>query len=320
MIRLTFIFPFLLLLISCGTKTPPYRITTLQWELFSYLPYNTEYLFYSNLNELRNSRIGLENSVPDISKNTSGSWLNKFEEETGVGINSGISEIIIAGTDDNKRILLFRVENNYDRVKNYLNRSPGFIKNEIENRETYSPKENPAAQIYLPENSILLITSEKSYIESLFQNYSKRLNENENFISIIRNIDSKSHTWMAADDGTLASELFSRLSGKDSKLLSPKILSSVNNVTLSADFSDGIQVESVLGCSTPGNAYLIASAVEGAKAMNILSDKNVKLGKIFHKMDIKREGKLIRLHLPLTENELKELKLISMNNNQVIKF
>ena len=104
MIRLTFIFPFLLLLVSCGTKTPPYRITSSQWELFSYLPYNTEYLFYSNLNELRNSKIGFENSVPDISKDTSGSWLKKFEEETGVGINSGVAEMIMVGTGDDNHI------------------------------------------------------------------------------------------------------------------------------------------------------------------------------------------------------------------------
>ncbi len=320
MTRLAFIFSILLLFASCGTKTSTDKITSSQWKLFNYLPYNTEYIFYTNLSELKDSKFGIENFIPVVSKDTSNSWIKKFEEETGVGLRKGIEEILIANTIDNKSVFLVRFNENYNRVKNYFYKNPSFIKNEIENRETFSLKENPTTQIYFPEASVLLLTNEKSFLDSIILGKGKRLKENNNFISIIRNIKNKSIAWMATDKGAFAAGLFDRVAGKDSKLLSPEILSSIDNMSVSATFSNGVQIESSLGCSSAGDAYLLASAVQGAIAMNILSEKNVKLGKIFSKMDVKREVNLIRFHIELTKKELNDLKLLTKYTNQVNKF
>ena len=125
---------------------------------------------------------------------------------------------------------------------------------------------------------------------------------------------------MATDKGAFAAGLFDRIAGKDSRLLSPEVLSSISNLTVSASFNDGVQLESALGCNTAGNAYLLTSAVEGAIALNILSKKNYKLGKIFNKMDVDREGNLIRFHISLSENELNDLQKLTDGTNPVNKF
>ncbi len=116
---------------------------------------------------------------------------------------------------------------------------------------------------------------------------------------------------MATDKGAFAAGIFDRIAGKNSKLLSPEILSSIDNFSVSAEFNNAANVESALGCSSAGNAYLLAAAVEGAIAMNILSQKNYKLGKIFDKMDVKREGRLIRFHLNLSEKELGDIQQLT---------
>lgn len=320
MTRFAFIFSLLILFASCGTKTATDKITSSQWELFGFLPYNTGYLFYANLDELRNTKFGIENFLPAISKDTSNVWVKKFEEETKVNLKKGINEILIAHTNDDKSIFIVLFADSYNRVKDFFNKSPGFIKNEINKKETFSLKENPSAQIYFPEHDILLLTNDSSFQKSLIMNEGKKLSENGHFISIINNIKNKNHIWMATDKGAYAAGIFDRIAGKDSKLLSPEILSSISNFTLSAGFSEGVQIESALGCTSAGNAYLLASAVEGAIAMNILSEKDIKLGKIFGKLDVKREGKLIRFNINLTKKELDDLKLFKKYNNQVNKF
>ncbi len=138
-----------------------------------------------------------------------------------------------------------------------------------------------------------------------------KLRSNKNFISIVKNIKEKNSIWMATDKGAFAAGIFDRLVGKDSKLLSPEILSSINNFTISAEFGGRTDIESVLGCSSAGNAYLLASAVEGAIAMNILSRKNYRLGKLFDKMDVDREGDLIRFHLTLSDDELNDIQQLT---------
>lgn len=315
-----FIFPSLLLFASCGTKTTTEQITSSQWKLFNYLPYNTESIIYLNLDNLQKSDYSLDKIVTGVKSDSSNSWLSKFEENTGVGLNNGIAEIIIGTAEDEQNVFLVRFDDKYKKVKDYFNKSPDFIKNKTGDKETFILKQNPSSHFYFPENSILLLTKGKSLFESLTMDYGKRLKDNDKFISIIRNIESKNYIWIASDQGTFATEMFKRFAGKDSKVLSPRVLSSINNLSLCADFSNGIQIESVLGCSSAGDAYLLTSAVEGAVAMKIISRKDEQLGKIFDKMNIKREGDLIRFNVALTENELNDLRSLTKYNNQVNKF
>jgi hypothetical protein len=160
----------------------------------------------------------------------------------------------------------------------------------------------------------------KTLFQYLISNKGKRLKDNGKFISVVKNIKSKKNIWLAEDNGTFAADLFNRLTGRDAKVLLPKILSAVKNISLSADFSEGINLESALGCRSAGDAYLLTSAIEGAKTMKIISRKDEKLGEIFNKMDIKREGEVIRCRVALTEKELNDLKSLTKYTNQVNKF
>jgi hypothetical protein len=309
MIRLTAILPLLFLLTSCGTETQTDNITSSQWQLFGYLPENTEYLFYADLNEIMKTKYGEENFISSLPETTAGSWINKFEEATGTGLKKGIKEIIIANTRDDNGIFLVRFENNYEKVKRYFNESPDFQK--TANDSIFSLIRKPATRLYFAGDNILIISGREDYINSIVFDKGSRLRANGSFISIIKNIREKNSLWMATDKGAFAAGMFDRIAGKDSKLLSPEILSSINNFSVSAEFNKGAEVESALGCSSAGNAYLLASAVKGAIAMNILSQKNYKLGKIFNKMDVNREGRLIRFHLKLSEKELDDIQQLT---------
>ena len=309
MFRYLVILPLLFLTAACGIKTETDRITSSQWELFGYLPFNTEYLFYANLNEISKTKNGANNFFSSLPQKPSGTWLNKFENETGTGIKKGIREMIIANTRSDEAILLVKFDRNYDRVKRYFNGSQDF--KSTDNPDEYTIISKPEARVYLPGRNILIVSNDEDFIDSLRYGKGAKLRSNKNFISIVKNIKEKNSIWMATDKGAFAAGIFDRLVGKDSKLLSPEILSSINNFTISAEFGGGTDIESVLGCSSAGNAYLLASAVEGAIAMNILSRKNYRLGKLFDKMDVDREGDLIRFHLTLSDDELNDIQQLT---------
>jgi hypothetical protein len=317
MFRYLAILPLMFLSGACGTKTQTDIITSSQWELFHYLPCNTEYLLYADLNEIRKAKYGEDNFISSLPEKPSGAWLRKFEKETGTGVRKGIREVIIANTPEDESIILVNFDRNYDRVKKYFKDNTDF--GSTDHADEFIVVKKPDTRVYLPGRSILVVSNNEDYIDSLRQGRSATLKANKNFISIIKNIKEKHTLWMATDKGAFAAGIFDRLAGKDSKLLSPEILSSINNFTISAEFNEGTVIESVLGCSTAGNAYLLASAVQGAIAMNILSQKNYRLGKLLEKMDVNREGNLIRFNLNLTYDELLDIQQLTKLENQGIK-
>ncbi len=87
--QLAAILPFLLLFTTCGTKTETDNLTPSQWQLFAYLPENTEYIFYANLHELMKTRYGEENFMSSLPEKPAGDWITKFEEATGTSFKKG---------------------------------------------------------------------------------------------------------------------------------------------------------------------------------------------------------------------------------------
>lgn len=306
--------PLILFFYSCGAPTKTDNITASQRELFSYLPENTEYLFYADLKEIQKSEYIEEYLTALLKESYASGWVIRFEKAVGTEIKNVITEVVLANTRDDEGILLVRFDNGIDRIKKYFNESPDFL--EASNKKIYSLKSGPGHSIYFPGGKIVIAIIKGNYLDSLADNCGKRLKSNEQLISVIENIKSKHTIWMATDKGSFASGIFDRIAGKDSKLLSPGILSSIKDFSVSAKIRGGAQIESVLGCSNAGSAYLLAAAVESAAAMNILSQKNYKLGKIFNKMYINREGKLIRFHLNINDKELDEIKYLARLDNR----
>jgi hypothetical protein len=320
MVKVSSIFPLIFILVSCGNRTTTDRISDTQWKLFNYLPYNTEYLLYANLYAINKTGFAIEHFIPQFENDSSKGWINKFEHETGINLNDGISEIVISNTTTDQSVILISFNKNYELIKKYFKENIDFEKNIYNEEEIYTLKGKSNTGVYLPGTNLVIVANKASYLDSLITGNFKGISSNENFISIIKNITNKENVWMATDKGAFAAGLFDRLAGKDSKLLSPEILSSIDNMTVSAEFNDGADIETVLGCSTTGNAYLLSVAVEGAIAMNILSEKNPKLGKIFNKMDVNREGNLIRFKINLSNSNLNDIKLLTKGKTQAQKF
>lgn len=318
MIRLLVILPLLFIFNSCDTSTKTDNLTSSQMELFSYLPDNTDYLFYADLDAVNRSKYGEESLASLLPEKAGQGWITKFENATGTGINKGIKEIIFVKTKDENNILLARFDRNYNRVRKYFRESTDFQKTPVKN--IFALRKKSDTKFYIPGDDLLIASSRGDYIDSLSAGRIRMLISNKDFLNIMKSIQKKHTIWMATDKGSLAGGIFNYVAGKDSKLLSPQILASIKSFSVSAEFSEGAEVESVLGCSNAGNAYLLAAAVEGAVAMNILSKKSYKLGKIFDKMDVNREGKLIRFHLDLEAKELDELKQLTLSDKKGNNF
>lgn len=314
MIRLLLILPLLFIFNSCGTPTKTDNLTASQMELFSYLPENTDYLFYADLDAINGSKSGAETLESLLPDNADPGWITKFEKATGTGINKGIKEIAFVKTKNENSILLARFDGNYNRVKKYFRESPDFQGTSV--KSIFSLRKKPGTKLYFPGENLLVASSRGEYIDSLAAGRIIRLISNKDFLNITKSIQKNHTIWMATDKGSLAGGIFNYVAGKDSKLLSPQILSSINSFSVSAQINNGTEVESVLECSNAGNAYLLAAAVEGAVAMNILSKKSYKLSKIFDKMDVNREGKLIRFRLDLEKKEFDELIQLTLNEKK----
>lgn len=309
MIRLIVILPLLLISLSCGTENQPESISSSQWELLNYLPANTEYLLYANLQKVRKTRFAEEKFISTLPGSEAGGWINKLRKATGTDLRKDIDEIAMADTRDDTGIIIVRFNNNYDKIKKYFTESSDIQMTGSDKIVVLSGK--PEVKLYFTGQNLLIASASRNYLDSLVMNKGRRLRSNDNFISIIKNIKVKNNLWMATDKGAFAAGIFDRIAGKNSRLLSPEILSSIDDFSFCAVLSDGAEIESALGCSSAGNAYLIAAAVKGGIAMNILSQKNYRMSQIFKKLDVNREGKLVRFHLSLSENELDDIQQLT---------
>jgi len=101
-----------------------------------------------------------------------------------------------------------------------------------------------------------------------------------------------------------------------------RILKTIDDITLSAQFEKGIEIDLTLGCSDIKNAYLLTAAIKGALAMELwrsdgfpLSGSDFLLDGVLEKMEVERNSKKINLKINLEDDDIKHLKDIVKKNN-----
>ncbi len=304
----------LIFLYGCSKPHKLYPVSNDQTELLKLLPYQTEFLIYADFNNIRKSDY-LNQFLKNSFKNRqSGKWLKDFENKTGVGLQSGVKEIMIATSWENNNSIIVRFDENLSKIKNYFNDKNKFDIDKSNGKTIYHPKNNIQTIFTFVNDSLLLILNNNEYLKNISEGSSKSLAENKNFIRIIENIHSKKYYWLATDNGSYAAELFNRILLKYKKLPVKSLIKTIRNITLSVDIKNGLNIESVWGCESSKDAKLLATAIRGALSMDILIKENYELGKVLDKTEVDVGNNNIYLDLQLTKDDISALKDFAQKN------
>lgn len=311
MIRFFAFIGLLLFLTGCGGKKETGPVTPLQHKVFSYLPDDTWYLVFMNVDELKKTELW-ENYFKEsiLGKNNYSNSFKTFEEETGVSLDNGISNIFTASSKKYRSFFVAIFNKNLEKVKKYFNEN--LSSTNLSGKKVYKEYKNSNELFYFINDSTLIVLRNKSYLKKLIGGENKSLLENEDFLETIKGITNKNQYWAAAGKGNYLINLFERSFGIEKDFSGNKLLKSVKEVTLSASFDDKVEVESDWNCKNSKDAYLLSTAVKGIIAMDLISKSNYALGKILQKTEIQTENNSINFHLKLNDNNLKEFKKLQL--------
>jgi hypothetical protein len=268
-----------------------------------------------NLNELRKTEFWesyFEHSLKQDRKNPSEidvhSWLKEFENETGVGLRDGVSEIYTASTWSGSNLIAVSFDKNFQKIKNYFRDEDKFEETRKQNKEIFTSKFKTTAKFCFPNDSLLLIVKDDDHLDKLLGHNTKSLKDNKKLMSVIKKIRNKNHYWMATDKGNYAAALLEKLLNVNRDIRASDMINSVEGISLSAEFREGVNIESLWKCNSPKNAYLLAAALRGALAMNLFKSENITLGKLLEKMEIERKNSQINIQIDINKNDIDEIK------------
>jgi hypothetical protein len=242
-------------------------------------------------------------------------WLGKFENETGAGLDNGISEIFLASGQNSYNTGIAVFDKNHGKIKKHYQNTGIYRNEQYKGKTIYISKEKYPINFYFINDSMLLASANKYYIRSIISGKNIPLKNNPRLTSLIKNIRNKDQYWIASDKGNYALSYVKNFFDITGKIPVNRITRSIKGVTLAADFGDGLEIESNLNCSNSKNAYLLSTGIKGALAMDLLSGGDHSLGKILQKTDVEAKSSQVNLQLILDDNEVNTLKDFTKKRN-----
>ncbi len=319
--------PILILIIliflgGCKKKELIQPLTDSQKEAFNYLPEESGFVMFLDLNEIRKTDFWDSYFRGALLEDNSSSniWLKKFETETGIGLNKGIAQIFISTSKNFKHVAVIALNKNSGNIRINFNSNSDFKKEIIGNKPVYKLKGKIPLQLYFVNDSMLLAADDLNYIENVIKGKNGSLNSNKEFIGTIKSIKNKNQYWAASDRGEHMIDYIKRFFNFQKNIPANNIFKSIVTVTLSARFDNGVDIESNLNCSDSRNAYLLSTAIKGALAMDLLSGGDYSFGKILQKTEVERLNSEINLQLELKGNDINTLKDFAKQRNLARKL
>ena len=315
------IFQILILLVifligGCNKNEIIDPLTNIQKEALNYLPGESRFVVYFNLDELKKTDFWDNYFKTSLLGNKSDNQgFRKFEKLIGIGLNNGISQIFISSKKNYWDAAAIILDENSQKIKDSFENYSGFIKENINNKSVYKLKGKFPLQFYFVNDSILLTSKNLNYIKTVINKQNSPLNNNRSFIRTIKSIRYKKQYWIATDNGEYAVNYIRNFFNFEQKIPVNNVLKSIESVTLSAKFDNGLDIESKLNCSDSKNAYLLSAAIKGALAMDLLSGGDYSFGKILQKTDIERLNKQINVKLELNGEDINILKDFAKQKN-----
>jgi len=181
-------------------------------------------------------------------------------------------------------------------------------------KKFFQSKEGGSVKFYFANDSTLIMINSEAYLNDLIASEHKSLLDNKSLFPIIQSIQRGSQYWVATDDGGYASGLLQQLVSSYKKLPAKSLISSVKNITLAANFDEGVKIESEWGCEDTKSAYLLSAAIKGALAMDLLAGKDSALNELLQKMEVEHDQQNINFEINLNKNDLSDLKNFAKKN------
>ncbi len=303
-----------ILLSGCGGEEKNDSLTAKQWQILSYLPPDTEFLLHMNLDELRKTQFWDDYFKASLQKTPGNNWLTDFENKTGVGLKKGLSSIYTATTWEGENVFVVQFSGKTQPVMDYFNNANYFTPGSVNNKKFYELRTGSASKFYFVDDSTLVVMNSIDYLHSLLKEERKSLKDNIQFIQLVQSIKNKQQYFLVTDKGTFAAALFEPLLGHNKDLPVKEIISSISSIQLSAEFNDGVSIESVWNFNNSKNAYLLSTAIKSAIAVGIFKQRDVTLGTIVEDMTISRYDTKIKFTLDIEKEKLNKLRHSSLNN------
>jgi hypothetical protein len=297
-----------LLIAGCGHKETQ-NFTNEQKRILEYIPKDAQFMLYTNMSEIRKTG-HWDNVVNPSIGGHSESWLSDFEKQTGAGINNGISELYTCTTWDGNDIVIITFEQKKKEIEKYFNNPVKFIKTSFKGKTVFRFAGKKGPDFYFSDPSTLIILKDEDYLASVIEGHNESVLKNAEFSSLINNINLKRHYWMATNQGSFAVSLIKMMLGSRD-VPGKELISSIKDISIAAEFSDNVKLESILGCKDEKSAYMISAAVRSAVAMNLFSSVDSRLGSIMENLDVERDNNKLNFKLLLNKKDILKLKELS---------
>ncbi len=302
--------------IGCAKHNEYSPISKSQWKIFSLIPKESQAVMYINYDDVKESDFWNSHFKPYFDQSEVKAWLNKFRKRTGLKLTDYASEIISASSSNGTNFAAISFKKEIKNIHILFNDKEKFTAEVQSGKTIYQLKNWENERFIFFNDSTLAMFNDKQYANDVINNKNESLKLNFDFIDLIEKIKIKNQYWLAVNDQEITASIIKKIIGGFDKIPGHEALNSINKITLSADFNNGIKIESDLICSNSKNAYLLTAGITSAIAMGIISDKNYFLGQLTKNMKVSAGSKLVELSLQLSKNEIKELNKLSKNNNQ----
>ncbi len=287
-----------------------------RWEIFSFIPEESQMVMYVNLKDIRNTESWDTFFKPYFNQSDAKFRLHEFKKATGFRIEANASELISSITEDGNSLVAVSFNKNIKNVHKYFGDENKFSISRIKGKKVYQIKNRVNEKFIFSNDSTLIMFSDTDYLEEVLNNENESLKSNKEFIGLIERIKNKNKFWLAVNDGKATFSIIRKIIGDFKDVPGKKLIRSIKKLTISADFENGMNVESNLICNSRKNSYLLSAGISSAVAMDIISNKNFILGKVTKNLHVSTDNNEVQLKVKLNENEIKELNNLVKNNYQ----
>lgn len=298
-----------LLLIGCSEEKKSDKITRSQWAALNYLPYNTYYLMFINLDILRETKFDNSYLPGPLNTEENANWLSDLEKKTGIGIRNGISQIYISSSWDDNNVVVAFIPGGKEKLSSYFNDKTKFTK---KNDGSFTLNDKTTTSFYFPDDSTMIVFNNYNYFNKVISNNYKNVKGNKQFIHLLKEISIKNSYWMIADDQAYVRYLITKLLGHRLDDTG-NLLKSISSLTLATATGKEPIVEVNLKCLKKQDAIALSTAIRTALVMDLFSGADYELNSILKKTEVEREGTIVSLNLNLNKQDINKLKEITQN-------
>lgn len=291
---------------GCNNEDQPELLTNEQLEAFNYIPEESDFILFINLNQLRRTDFWDDYFKKSLDSYQKQNWLSEFESAADIGLGDGIVEVYLATSWAGDNLFIIRFEKNIDKIKNYFESS--FSSYLINSKKIYFKKSSPSSEYYFASNSLLIIVNNKKLAALIASDGFKSIKRNDEMMAAIDNIRKKKYYWMVTDKSSYASRLISQLTNSNRSEEVRDMFNSIRSISLCASFELEAEFGSMWQLSNDKDAFLFSVAVRSAISNYIPKNSGEGIKEIIKNLKVKRNNDKVSLELKVDKENLSSIQ------------